>query len=132
MNILKEKCDFRTSTNCLYESYDSSYEYIFYGFYPGQYLYKRTYRGINSYSKNKIKFIIQNYKIFHRFIFAFLFFTGQNIFIIIFYIIAIYERSSNMIFNFFFIKFIIRFYSSNIFYYKYNNLSSNKKFFKFN
>ena len=53
------------------------------------YLYSRTYRGIKSSSKGKIKFVIQNYKLFDSFIFIFLFYVGQNLFIFIHNIVLI-------------------------------------------
>ena len=42
------------------------------------YLYSRTYKGIKSPSKGKIKFVIQNYKLFDSFIFIFLFYVGKK------------------------------------------------------
>ena len=67
-------------------------------------LYQRTYRGINSYSKNKIIFVMKNYKICRLIIFIFLFFVGQNLSIYIFYKTVKIETNSNFnLFNFFLI-----------------------------
>ncbi len=49
------------------------------------YLYSRAYKGIKSPSKRKIKFVIQNYKLFNIFLFIFLFYIGQNLSLFILY-----------------------------------------------
>ena len=69
------------------------------------YLYSRTYKGIKSPSKRKIKFVIQNYKLFNIFLFIFLFYIGQNLSIFILYISLCCKNKSN--FNYYLTIFIL-------------------------